>query len=595
MHTVQHKIHCAKVRMKELSLDAYIIPSCDPHLSEYIPLYWECRKWISGFTGSAGTLVITQNKSGLWTDGRYFIQAEKELAGSGIILFKMGQEGTPTYEQWLADVLTEDNCVGIFGKLFPVSVVRKLEEEFTSKRIRLCKEYDLIYDLWSDRPSLPSEPVRIHDIAFSGRSAVEKLNDLRGEMAKKKATHHLICSLDDIAWLYNFRGGDIPYNPVTLSYAIISQDQAWLFLDKDKVVHQSRNIMDENGVSILAYEEIHSALSALTREDTILLEAEKTNSWLYDAIPKDCRIIEDKNITTGLKAIKNPCEIEHLKNCHVQDGLAMIRFTMWLEKNIEHGGITEKTVGEKLKQLRLLQEHSMGPSFPTIAGYKDHAAMMHYQAVSGNDYSIKNEGMLLIDSGGQYLNGTTDITRTLVLGSISDEEKKDFTLVLKGHINLAKAIFLSDATGSNLDILARQPLWEAGIDYKCGTGHGVGFYLNVHEGPQGFSQVPNAVKLKPGMILTNEPGIYREGKHGVRIENQMIVTVYQNTEFGQFLRFEPLTLCPIDRNGVDVSLLSAEERKWLNAYHQKVYAALAPHLDLQEQEWLTAATMPFEG
>jgi Xaa-Pro aminopeptidase len=583
---VKERIELLRKKMAEKSLDAYIIPSSDPHMSEYVAPRWEGRKWISGFTGSAGTVVITREKGGLWTDGRYYIQAEKQLQGSGIDLFKAGMEGVPDYIEWLQQILSEGSCVGVCGELFNVSQIKKMQDKLSNKNITIDKRYDLIDQIWEDRPPVPKEPVFIHDIVYTGKTAAEKLDIVRREMDKKGVNYHLICSLDDIAWLYNIRGNDVAYNPVVISYALISKAQAWLFIDESKISDDVRKSLNENGVTVEEYEKIFEYLSQLKEEDTILFDPARTNSWLYDAIGKGCKKVEKQNVTTRLKAVKNDVEVENLKKAHVRDGVAMVKFLYWLDRNLGKEEITEITVSEKLEYFRRQQETSMGPSFVTIAGYKEHAAMMHYQATEDTCYALEKEGMLLVDSGGQYLGGTTDITRTMVLGSITDRQRQHFTLVLKAHINLAKARFLSGATGSNIDILARLPIWEAGIDYKCGTGHGVGYFLNVHEGPQGMSQVPNKVKLEKGMILTNEPGIYLQGQYGIRIENEMLIVDDIETEFGKFLKFEPVTYCPIDLEGVDPELLDQNQKTWLNEYHGMVYEVLAPYLDEQEKKWL---------
>jgi Xaa-Pro aminopeptidase len=378
---------------------------------------------------------------------------------------------------------------------------------------------------------------------------------------------------------------------VVIAYALVSHSQAWLFIDRHKISDDVAGVLKENGVTIEDYGKISEYLARLKEGDVILLDPARTNCWLYEAVVKDCKKVEDTNITTKLKAVKNEVEIENLKKIHICDGVAMVKFLYWLDENLGRRQITEVTVAEKLEEFRRQQEGFMGPSFATIAAYKDHAAMMHYQAIQENCYTLEREGFLLVDSGGQYLGGTTDITRTIVLGPITDRQRRDFTLVLKGHINLARAKFLYGATGSNIDILARLPIWEEGIDYKCGTGHGVGYFLNVHEGPQGISQVPNSVKLEKGMILTNEPGIYIEGEYGIRTENEMLVIEDRETEFGKFLRFEPVTYCPIDLNGIDPGLLNDIEKNWLNEYHKMVYDLLSPFLNAHEREWLKIKTV----
>ncbi|MDN5277071.1 MAG: Xaa-Pro aminopeptidase [Clostridiales bacterium] len=591
---VKDRINKLREKMLEKGMEAYIVPSSDPHMSEYVAPRWESRKWLSGFTGSAGTLVVTREKSGLWTDGRYYIQAEKQLEGTGIQLFKAGMPGVPDYIEWLRQELPENSCVGICGEVFSVSKVKEMEKELSKKGISLNKEFDLVEEIWERRPPVPQQPVFVHDVAFAGRTAAQKLHMVRQEMAKKGVNYYLVCSLDDVAWLYNIRGSDIAYNPVAIAYALVSSSQAWLFIDRSKVPDDVACMLDENGVIVEDYENIYGHLAVLKEGDAILFDPATTNSRLYDAMAKGCKKVEDLSIVARLKAVKNEVEIENLKKVHVRDGAAMVKFLYWLEQNLGKEEITEITVAERLEEFRRQQEGFVGPSFATIAAYKDHAAMMHYQATPETCYTLEREGFLLIDSGGQYLGGTTDITRTIVLGPITDRQRRDFTLVLKGHINLARARFLYGTTGSNIDILARLPLWEQGIDYKCGTGHGVGYFLNVHEGPQRMSQIPNNVKLEKGMILTNEPGVYIEGQYGIRTENEMLVVEDRETEFGKFLKFEPVTYCPIDLNGIDPGLLSEEEKRWLNEYHAMVYELLSPLLDEQEKGWLKVKTRPIE-
>lgn len=584
------RIRRLRKEMSDKGIDAYIVPSSDPHMSEYVAAHWEGRKWLSGFTGSAGTLVITQDSCGLWTDGRYYVQAEKQLEGTGIRLFKFGMEGVKSFTEWIADTLGQGECVGMDGKLFSVSQVRNMEKIFSKKGILINKEHDLLMGIWKDRPAIPRETVFVHDMVYAGRTAAQKIEDVREMMAQKGASYHLVSSLDDIAWLYNIRGGDVAYNPVAISYALISEEKAWLFINEDKVSVPVREHLSDNGVGIEDYERIESYLSRLGRGDTILLDPQRVNSWLYDSIGREARIEEDTAITTILKAVKNQAEIENLKKAHIKDGVAMVKFLCWLDNNLSKEEITEITVADKLEEFRSQQENYMGLSFPTIAGYGDHGAIVHYQADEESAYTLKPHGLLLIDSGCQYLEGTTDITRTIALGPTTPQQRSDYTLTLKGNIKLSRTRFLKGATGTNLDILARLYLWEHGIDYKHGTGHGVGYFLNVHEGPQSISPRISTVKLEEGMLVSNEPGVYREGSHGIRIENLLLVAGDIETEFGEFLRFEPVTLCPIDLAAVEPDLLDEEEKRWLNQYHERVYDTLSPLLDEKERLWLKDKT-----
>lgn len=576
--------------MKKRKIDAYIVPSSDAHQSEYVSKHWKGREWISGFTGSAGTAVITLEDGGLWTDGRYYIQAENQLKGSGIQLFKMGSIGVPTYAEWLKNILKRGSVVGFDGNVFSVNSVKNMEKLFKSKEIKLEINFDLIDEIWEDRPLISDKSIFIHEEKYAGKSSKEKLNEVREDMQNKGANYYLLTSLDDIAWLLNIRGEDVPNNPVTIANVVVSKENCYLFIDKRKV---SKDVMDElkiQGIEVRKYEKTKEFLKELKGEDTITFDYEKTNICLYNAINDAAHKIESDNVTTNLKSIKNKVEIENLHKCQVVDGVAMVKFIKWLKNSVEKENITEISAENKLEKFRSKGELFKGLSFDTIAGYKDHAAMMHYKANKDTDYTLKNEGLFLVDSGGQYLNGTTDITRTIVLGKLTKEEKRDFTLVLKSHIALSKAKFLYGATGSNLDVLARKPMWDEGLDYKCGTGHGVGFYLNVHEGPQRLSQVPNNIKLEENMVITNEPGIYKEGKHGIRTENIMLVLTDNETEFGKFMKFESMTYCPIDLDGVDKYMLNEEEVEWLNKYHEMVYEKLSPCLNEEEKEWLKKET-----
>lgn len=588
---VNDRIKGLRNLMKERGIKAYIIPTYDPHQSEYIADHYKTRVWISGFTGSAGTVVVTEDEAILWTDGRYFIQAEKELEGSEIQLYKMGIPGFPTYMEWLRDNLNDGDSLGFDGKIFPQEDVKRLEKEIGQKDIQFIDEYDLVGELWTDRPSKPKGKAFVHDVKYAGKTAREKIEEVREEMAKKGADYFLLGSLDDIAWLYNIRGRDIACNPVVISYALISKDEAWWFVDGDKLDDEVKSHLEENGIAIDEYDRVIDYVKDIKKGSKVFLDPARINRWLYKGIPEECEIVEGTNITSQLKGIKNSTEIENQKNAYIKDGVALVKFLYWLDNNVGKINITEVSAAEKLEEFRKEQEGFIEPSFDTIAAYKENAAMMHYKAEEGkSNYDLKKEGMFLIDSGGQYLDGTTDITRTIVLGDITQEEKRDFTLTLKGHINLIDARFLYGATGSNLDVLARYPLWQEGIDYKSGTGHGIGFLLNVHEGPHRISPIPNNVRLEKGMVVTIEPGVYRAGKYGIRIENVAVVVEDIETDSGQFMKFETISYCPIDLEAVDVEMLTDKERKWLNDYHEKVYQKLSPFLNEEEKEWLKNKT-----
>ncbi|HHQ4407960.1 TPA: aminopeptidase P family protein [Clostridium perfringens] len=575
--------------MKDKGIDYYIIPSEDAHQSEYVCEHYRGRAYMSGFTGSAGTLLVGLENGILWTDGRYFIQALDELKGSGIEMFKMRIPGWPSLLEWLKENAKAGETIAFDGKVFSVGEYKdfkKLEEE---NNINIKIDEDLLDEVWKERPSLPKEKAFLHEVKYCGKSAREKLREVREEMKKLGANNYIIASLDDIAWLYNIRGNDVKCNPVVLSYALVKENEAYLYVDKSKFTSKMEEELLNEGVTLKSYEKIGEDISNL--EGKILIDPNKISAYLYECIKDKNNIVEFGNITTKFKSIKNEVESDNLRKCQVRDGVAMVKFMKWLKDNIGKIEISEISASDKLEELRSLDKLFKGISFETIAGHKEHGAMMHYSATPESDYTLEPRGFLLIDSGGQYLDGTTDITRTFVLGELTEEERKDYTLVLKGHIGLMRAKFLKGATGSALDIKAREPLWNEGIDYKCGTGHGVGFFLNVHEGPQSISPVPNKVALEPGMIITNEPGVYREGKHGIRTENTMVVVKdTYSEEFGEFYKFETISLCPIDLEGLDISLLNEEEKAWLNNYHKKVYDLLSPYLDEEEKEFLKNET-----
>lgn len=586
---VKERIEALRKLMRDNEMDAYIVPSFDAHQSEYVAEHWKSRQWISGFTGSAGTAVITLEDAGLWTDGRYYIQAEKQLEGSGMRLFKAAEPETPSFAEWLGDVLKKESSVGFDGTVFSVDMVRDIHKELDDKNIGLKFEQDLINQLWSDRPEIPKSPVFVHEVTYAGKSRTEKLNQVREEMTKLGANHYLLTSLDDIAWLLNIRGNDVPNNPVVISNVVIALDKCYLFIDSSKLSKEIKSTLESESIELKDYNEIENFLEELADKDAVIFDSGKTNICLYNAIHENVKKVEKPNITTSLKGIKNEIEIENLKNCEIMDGVAMVKFIKWLKTSVNKEKITEISAADKLEEFRSQIELFTGLSFDTIGGYKDHAAMMHYKATEESQYTLKNEGFFLVDSGGQYYNGTTDTTRTIVLGKLTEEERRDYTLVLKAHIGLSTAKFLHGATGANLDVLARQPIWKYGIDYKCGTGHGVGFFLNVHEGPQGF-RANNYVKLEKGMILTNEPGIYKEGKFGIRTENMMLVVEDEKTEFGQFMKFEPITYCPIDLDGINNDMLTIEEKQWINDYHNDVFNGLSPYLNEEEKQWLKEET-----
>lgn len=573
--------------------DAYIIPGTDPHMSEYMPDFWQVRSWFSGFTGSAGTLVITTNFAGLWTDSRYFLQAEAELKGSGIELVKLRIPHTPEHVDWIVKNLPVGSRVGVDGKMISVDSVRSMRTAFTGKQIELVTNEDLVSPLWTDRPPIPLNPVIEHDVEFSGCAREEKIGMVRNEMTRLGVTHHLITSLDDIAWLLNLRGTDILYNPLFVSYVLIDTQSVKLFVNEAKIDPETEEDLLNDGVSICGYGEIEETLSKLEKGNKLLLAPGKVNFALFDAIPSGVKIMEGVNPTTLMKAIKNETEIGHLRQTMVSDGIALVKFFYWLDETIGKEKITEISAADKLELFRSQQPNFKGLSFATIAGYASHGAIVHYDPTPETDVELHPKGIFLVDSGGQYLSGTTDVTRTVTLGVPNEEQKRDFTLALKGTISLSDAVFPEGTKGYQLDALARIALWKNGINFGHGTGHGVGFFLNVHEGPQSIS--PNAAGpasnvIEKGMVTSVEPAMYREEKHGIRTENLVLTVPYLVNEFGAFLRFETLTLCPIDRKLIEVSLLEKQEIEWLNTYHANVFERLSPFLTDKEYDWLKEQT-----
>ncbi len=589
--TIREKISALRSLMQEKGFDAYIIPPTDPHQSEYIADHWKTRVWISGFTGSAGTVVVTHDFAGLWTDSRYFIQAEKELEDTGIELVKLKLAHSPEYIDWLGENLQEGQTVGIDGKVFAQSLVELLKKKLSPKGVKFNCAYDLPGQIWQDRPPLSPSDVVEHDVQYAGKSRSEKIAMVRTEMKDSSIDYQLLTSLDDIAWLFNLRGSDVDYNPVFTAYAIISQNSALLFMDENKLAPSLKEKLVNDGIEIQPYQEISQFLTSLPVDSSLSFTSGKTSHHIHLSIPAHCQKLDNISIPAKLKSCKNEVEVKHIRKALVKDGVALVKFFRWLEDNIDKGGITEITLDEKLTEFRQQQPGFMGNSFSTIAGYKDHGAIIHYSATPETAYTIKPEGMLLLDSGGQYIDGTTDITRTICLGKPTDEQILDYTLVLKGLIKLSMAYFPEGTKGYHLDALARFPLWQHGKNYGHGTGHGVGFFLNVHEGPQGITPNPAVnFPLQEGMLQSNEPGFYPEGKYGVRLENLIVVIPHIETEYGRFLQFETLTLFPMEMKLIDTDLLTPEEKGWLNRYHKKVFENLSPKLSTEDNQWLLEKT-----
>ncbi|MFU7516605.1 aminopeptidase P family protein [Clostridium sp. HCS.1] len=575
--------------MKGENIDYYIIPSSDAHQSEYVAEYFKGREFISGFTGSAGTLLVGRKEAYLWTDGRYFIQADKELNGSGISLMKIRTPGYPTIEEWIRSNIKANETLGFDGKVFSVKEYEGYLNIAKEIGFNINMGNDLLDNIWTDRPELPQDKIFIHDEKYAGKSSSEKLKEVRKNMESKKGDFYILSSLDDIAWLCNIRGNDIKFNPVALAYVVVGKDYAKLYINNNKLDDITKNKLYNEGFIIKEYDEIEEDVKLLN--GAVIFDEVRLNAKIFTALNDKVKLIRETNITTNLKAIKNEVEIANWEISQVRDGVAMVKFIKWLKENIGKEKITEISASNKLRDFRAEGENYKGDSFGTIAGYKEHAAMMHYSATEASDYELKPEGMFLLDSGAQYLDGTTDITRTFILGPITEEEKRDYTLVLQGHIALSTARFLRGSTGLNLDVLARKPLWDYGIDYKCGTGHGLGFFLNVHEGPQAIRPMGNSTELEPGMVITNEPGVYKEGKYGIRTENTIIVEKdLVSEEFGEFYKFRTISYCPIDLEGVNVEMLSLQEKTWLNDYHKMVFEKLSPYLNEEEKEFLKHET-----
>ncbi|MBU3128256.1 aminopeptidase P family protein [Clostridium tagluense] len=586
---VKERIEELRHEMRERGIEAYIVPSSDPHQSEYVAEHYTARTFITGFTGSAGTAIITLADAGLWTDGRYFIQAESQLKDTGVTLFKMGETGVPTVEEFLKQNLNKGAKVAFDGKVISVEYFRGLKKSLESNEFSYEVSEDLIDKIWKDRPQRPCSQVVLHDVAYAGESRESKLAKVVLEMRTMGADYYVISGLDDIAWLLNIRARDVKCNPLTIAYAVVSEKKYYLFIDDRKIDSVVRAELEKANVEIMSYDSIGEFLEKI-KVGTILFDAARTSTWIYSAIK--IKVIEAMDITTRFKAIKNDIQIENTRNAMVRDGVAMVKFISWLKKTIKTRNITEIEASDKIEAIRSLGENYYDLSFASISAYRANASMPHYSATQKDQATIVQESLYLLDSGAQYLDGTTDITRTLAVGPLTIEEKTDFTLVLRGMINLTMQRFLYGTTGSNLDIIARIPLWNAGMDYKHGTGHGVGFFLNVHEGPHRISVAANTVKLEKGMVVSNEPGVYKAGKHGIRIENLVVVEEIENTLYGgQFMKFETLTLCPIDLEAIDVSLLTVEEKTWLNNYHKTVFEKLSTYLKGEELEYLKQATV----
>ena len=586
--TINNRIAALRAHIAQEQIQAFIIPSTDPHLSEYVAPHWQSREWISGFTGSAGTVVVRAKDAGLWTDSRYFLQAARQLEGTCITLYKEMLPETPNIPEFLSAHLQEGDCVGIDGKMFSAEEVEHLQKELKKSGIRIKSIADPMQLLWTDRPAMPLAPAFVYDTKYAGMSFTEKLPAVRQAMEAAGADSLLLSALDEIAWLLNIRGNDVHCNPVVVSYLLIEKDKVNYFVQPQKVTPELAEYFSANGISVHPYEEIGDYLNSFNAH-SILMNPAKTNYAIYSAIRPGCLIINGASPVALLKAIRNKQEIAGIHAAMQRDGVALVKFLKWLDEAVPAGKETEISVDKKLHTFRAAQPLYMGESFDTIAGYKEHGAIVHYEATPETDVTLKPEGFLLLDSGAQYLDGTTDITRTIALGPLTEEEKTDYTLILKGHIALAMAVFPEGTRGAQLDVLARMPIWKERMNYLHGTGHGVGHFLNVHEGPQSIRMNENPVALQPGMVTSNEPGVYKAGSHGIRTENLVLTVPAGEGMFGKYLKFETLTLCPICRKGIIKELLTAEEIGWLNDYHRTVYEKLSPDLNNDEKEWLKEA------
>ena len=592
---INERIESLRREMEKRHMDIYMVPTADFHESEYVGEYFKARRFITGFTGSAGVAVITKTESGLWTDGRYFIQAANQLKNSEVKLYKMGVEGVPTVEEFIEEKLPENGCLGFDGRVVNTAQGQKLESIVKDKNGTMKVEEDLIDSIWEDRPSLSKEPAWLLDERYAGESVISKMTRVREEMKKAGADTHVLTSLDDIAWLFNIRGNDATHFPIVLSFVILTLKDAEFFVNEEVLSEEIRKTFAEYGVTIRKYEEIYDAVKAFSANSHVWIDCNKVNYRIKNSIPEGVEIINRSNPTLLMKAVKNKTEIENIRKAHVKDGVAFTKYMYWLKTNVGKIPMTEITTSDYLEDRRKEQENFLDLSFDTISAYQANGAMMHYSATKESCAELKPEGFLLVDSGAHYLEGSTDITRTMALGPITEKQKEYFTIVLRSNLNLAAAKFLYGCSGMNLDILSRGPLWDLGLDYRCGTGHGIGYLLNVHEAPNGFrwKHVPernDGAVLEAGMVTTDEPGVYLEGEFGIRTENELICVEDEKNEYGQFMSFETVTYAPIDLDAVDPEAMTKKERKLLNDYHKMVYEKISLYLEEEEKEWLKKYT-----
>ena len=593
-HIADERIRQLRELMRERDMDAYIIPTADFHESEYVGTYFESRVFLTGFTGSAGTAVVTMEEAALWVDGRYFVQAEEQIAGSSIILQKMGQEGVPTIKQYLREKMPQEGVLGFDGRVMNTAMGIELEEVLSDKEVVITCQEDLIDQIWNDRPEISKEPAWILDEAFAGQSAKDKIKQLREDMKRDKATVHILTTLDDIAWLLNIRGNDIACNPMVLSYAMITEENFYLYIHSEVLSEEVTYYLKEQGVIVKGYEEIYKMVPELENQ-TILLEKNCTNYAIYSLIKESNDIIDKINPTVLRKAVKNPIEVENMRKAHIKDGVAMVKFIRWIKENVGKIPMDEMSASEYLDDLRAQQEGNLGLSFHTISAYGAHAAMCHYSATKESNIDIEPRGLYLVDSGGQYYEGTTDVTRTIAVGELTAEEKEHFTLTVISMLRLGAVKFLYGCRGLTLDYVAREPFWTRGLNFDHGTGHGVGFLANVHGRPNGIrwrmvQERQDYSVFEEGMVTSNEPGIYIAGSHGVRTENLIVCKKAEKNEYGQFMEFEYLTMVPIDLDALELNVMEERDIALLNDYHAQVREKLSPYLNNEEQEWLQQAT-----
>lgn len=595
---IPERLKQLRALMAERGIDAYYLSTADFHQSEYVGDYFKARRFMTGFTGSAGNAIITPQEAGLWTDGRYFVQAAKQLEGTTVVLHKSGQEGVPTIMEYLDSVLKEGSKLAFDGRVVDAKTGKKFSEAFADRHIQISCDEDLVDMIWEDRPELSKQPVFILDTKYAGESAEDKIAKLRSEMKKKGADSHVMTTLDDIAWLLNIRGNDVLYNPMVLSYVVVEQDKLYLFIQSEVLSDEVKAYLDKIGVTIMPYNDIYRFIKEM-RNISVLAESAKINYAIYSSFDASVTLIDAMNPTSLMKAMKNLVEVENMKKAHIKDGVAVTKFIYWMKKNVGKIPMDEISVSDYLEELRKKQEDFLEPSFGTISAYKENAAMCHYSATKESNKVIEPKGLYLVDSGGQYLDGTTDITRTIAVGPLTKEEKMHFTLVAVSMLNLGNVQFMYGCCGMNLDYTARAPFWERGLDFNHGTGHGVGFLSGVHERPNGIRWriVPerqDSWPLEEGMICSDEPGLYIEGSHGIRTENLILCKKSVKNEYGQFMKFEYLTFVPIDLDAIDTQYMSEKEVGLLNAYHKEVYDKISPYLEPEEKEWLKEYTRPVE-